>query len=120
MVLLERLGALGLLALVLLYIFKSWLPKRDKEFTEAIASQQATFERLLVGERDTYKSGLEVLAARQKKSSENLAVLIQKAEAGVQALHENGRHLEAIKTDQKKHFDYEEPILKRIDSSFPQ
>jgi hypothetical protein len=119
MMLLERLGALGLLAVVLLYIFKSWLPRRDKEFTEAIATQQATFERLLCKEYAVYKSGLEVLAARQRKSSENIAVLIEKAEAGVATLRDNNHVLGGIRSDQKKHFDYEEPILKRIDEKLP-
>ena len=44
---LRELGSLGLLALVLIYIFKSWLPKRDQAFVDEMTSARNDFKEWL-------------------------------------------------------------------------
>ena len=52
MQLIERLGSMGILALVLWVIFMRWLPRRDQDFTEALRFQRENFERWILSVTD--------------------------------------------------------------------
>lgn len=59
---LRELGSLGLLAVVLVYIFRNWLPKRDQAFVEELREA-----------REDFKNSLEqVWAKRDRDHSEQV------------------------------------------------
>lgn len=117
------LGVLGsLLGIVLVYIFKFWLPKRDEMFTESLRVQRETFERLLVSEHTLFKSGLEALASRQRKSSENIGEALKSMSQISQSLEQRGREhekqhaiLEGVLEESKSHHRTEEDWLQKIE-----
>lgn len=91
----------GILTLVLNYLFKKVLPRQAEHFKEALAAQQATFERVLAAQGDLFRSGIQSINARQKRSSENISKLAEQLTTHEQReelqLETQSGHLAAIR-----------------------
>jgi len=76
----RELGSLGIIGMSAWYLFRFYLPRRDQEHQEALERTQISFEKLLLAQGETFRSGMQSLSARVKKSSENIGRVIEAQE----------------------------------------
>lgn len=68
----RELGSLGIIAMAAWFLFRHYLPKKDKEHREALERTQISFEKLLYAHGETFRAGMQSLASRVKRTSENI------------------------------------------------
>lgn len=100
--LVERLGVLGVLVGIIFYIFHFYLPRRDKQHKESLERLAASFERMMHAQESTFRSATQSLAARQKRSSENILKLIEHLQdherREEETLSKSATHLERVES----------------------
>lgn len=94
----RELGSLGILVFAAIYLFRVYLPKIHRQHQEALERIVNATERIMSAQESTFRSVGQSLAARQRKSSENIGKLIERTEG--------------FQGDLKEHHLREETILK--------